>query len=296
METTDARTVRVRTHSITAQDGLALFVRDYGRPDLSKTTVVCLPGLTRNSLDFEKLALSLANNRRIICPDYRGRGQSGYDANWRNYQPHTYISDLRHVLTALNIHRAAVIGTSLGGILAMAMTAAMPTVLAGAVLNDIGPTIEAAGLFRIREYIDAMRNLGPVDTLEKAAELLRQNLPDWPAETEAEWLEVARSTYRTVDDGHLIPNWDPAIMRPIDNQTEAALNLWPLFRGLGRLPVLAVRGETSDILSRETLEEMKATIPHMAALTVPGVGHAPALNTLEERGAIDRFLSNVDAS
>jgi pimeloyl-ACP methyl ester carboxylesterase len=296
MENMIANLEKVRTHFISAQDGLGLYVRDFGGPNDAGTTVVCLPGLTRNSGDFAMLAQHLAGKRRVICLDYRGRGRSGYDTNWRNYQPGTYVADLRHVLTALNIHRVAVIGTSLGGILAMAMTAAMPTVLAGAILNDIGPTIEAAGIARIRAYVSAMKNLGPTATLEQAAAMLRKNLPDWPAETEAEWLEVARNTYRKMDDGRLLPNWDPAIMRPIEEGSDPTPDLWPLFRGLRRVPVLAVRGETSDILSPETLQTMKETISHMATLTVPGVGHAPALNTMQERAAIDRCLSDIDAA
>ncbi len=292
MEHPTTITNKFRPHTITAQDGLTLYVRDYAGPKNAGCTVVCLPGLTRNSADFHGLASHLATTRRVICPDYRGRGESDYDPDWHNYQPRTYIDDLRHVLSALNIHRIAIIGTSLGGILAMAMSAAMPTLLAGAVLNDIGPTIDTAGLARIRTYV---KGLGPAATWDDAAATLRRCLPDWPADTDAEWRDVARSTYREMDDGSLRPNWDPAIMRPFTENKEPMAELWPLFRGLRRHPVLFVRGERSDILSQDTLNKMAAAMPHVTTLTVAGVGHAPALNTPDERAAIGRFLADVDA-
>ena len=283
-----------RSRTITAQDGLALFVRDYAGPaGGAATTVVCLSGLTRNSKDFHSLASHLAAGRRVICPDYRGRGRSAYDANWRNYQPRTYVDDLRHVLAALNVHRVAVVGTSLGGIVAMAMTAAMPAMLAGAVLNDIGPVIDPAGLQRIRGYVKA---LAPVQSWGEAAALMRRVLPDWPADGEAGWLAVAQATFRQREDGSIGPDWDPAIMRPIEEGTSEVPALWPLFRGLGKRPVMAVRGARSDILNTETVAAMAEALPQMTTVTVPDVGHAPALGTPAERTAISAFLEKVDAA
>lgn len=229
----------------------------------------------------------------MLSPDYRGRGRSAYDRDWRNYQPRTYVEDIRHLLAASNVHKVIVIGTSLGGLLAMAMTAAMPTVLAGAVLNDIGPAIEAAGLVRIRRYLAA---LAPARDWAAAARQLSQAIPDWPASNEAEWLAVARATYRQYDDGWLRPDWDPAIARPFGTASGTAPpDLWALFRGFGRLPLLAVRGERSDILTGETLARMQAVAPQMTSVTVPGVGHAPALNQPVERAAIDALLARIEA-
>ena len=126
----------------TSQDGLTLYFRDYGREHRVKTPVLCLAGLTRNSNDFSRLAEQLSSDRRVICPDYRGRGKSDYDSNWRNYTSFTYMNDIRHLLSSLNLCRVFVIGTSMGGLMAMGMGAAMPTTLAGALINDVGPVIE----------------------------------------------------------------------------------------------------------------------------------------------------------
>nr|WP_300500421.1 alpha/beta fold hydrolase [uncultured Rhodococcus sp.] len=143
-----------RERWLTAQDGLKLYFRDYqppggvtgGGPAASATPVLCLPGVSRNSKDFAPLAQRLSQGRRVICPDYRGRGRSQYDPDWSHYHPPVYVDDIRHLLCALGVHRVHVIGTSLGGILAMVMAVAMPGTVAGAVLNDIGPEIEISGL------------------------------------------------------------------------------------------------------------------------------------------------------
>ncbi len=254
--------------------------------------MLCLSGLTRNSKDFEDLAGHLARRWRVLSPDYRGRGRSAYDRDWRHYQPKTYVDDIRHLLTACNVHKVVVIGTSLGGLLAMAMTAAMPTVLAGAVLNDIGPVIEADGLARIRRYLAA---LTPARDWSTAAQQLAKAIPDWPATNDAEWLAVAHATYRPHDDGWLRPDWDPAIARPFGKPSGTAPpDLWALFRGFVRLPLLAVRGERSDILTDETLSHMHAAVPQMKSVTVPGVGHAPALKQPIERAAIESLLAEVE--
>lgn len=284
----------VREHRITAQDGLQLFVVEHGDPRARHTPVLCLPGLTRNSADFENLAARLAPRRRVICPDYRGRGKSNYDPQWRNYHPKTYVDDLRHILAALNLHRVVVIGTSLGGILAMAMSAAMPTHVAGAVLNDIGPEIDASGLARISAYLAAMRDLPPIGDWDAAAKALRKAVPDWPADSDVEWREAAMATFADFGDGRLRPNWDPAILTAIEQRPPAMPDLWPLFRGLATVPVTVVRGERSDILSKDTLAAMQAAMPAMISVTVPGVGHPAGLRTEAELNAIDDLLAAAD--
>ena len=276
----------------TSQDGLRLFFRDYGNEMAGGTTALCLGGLTRNAKDFHHLAQRLSARRRILCPDYRGRGHSQYDSQWRNYQPRTYLDDVRHLLAACNVHQVVVIGTSLGGLLAMGMTAAMPTTLAGAVLNDVGPVVETAGLQRIVGYV---RHLESPRDWNEAARQLRRLLPDWPAETEAEWLDVARRTFRE-EGGKLQCDWDPQIMKPFTKGTGDAPDLWPVFRGLGRRPVVAVRGERSDILSVATLERMLEEAPHLVAVTIEAVGHAPSLMEPAALEAIDRLFDAVDGT
>ena len=139
---------------ITSNDNLSLYLRDYGDPADPRPAILCLGGLSRNSKDFASLAERVsADGRRVIAPDYRGRGRSDYDPDWHNYAPPVYLRDIQDMLAALNLHRVVVIGTSLGGILAMGMGAAMPTPLAGVVLNDIGPEIETEGLGHIVAYM-----------------------------------------------------------------------------------------------------------------------------------------------
>src|SRR5262249_34199486 len=135
------------------QDGLRLYFRDYGDPASERTPVLCLTGLTRNSADFHEVALRVAGERRVLAPDYRGRGRSAYDPDWRNYEPRIYVNDAAHLLAATGVERAVVIGTSLGGLLAMGLSVLRPTMVAGIVLNDIGPGLVGSGLARIMDYV-----------------------------------------------------------------------------------------------------------------------------------------------
>ena len=147
--------VEFRERRFTAQDGLTLFYREYGDPAAPAIPLLCLPGLTRNSKDFDALALRYGSTRRVVCPDYRGRGLSAYDPDYRNYAPRTHLSDLLDLFAVAGLGEAIVIGTSAGGILAMALAVARPACLRGVVLNDIGPEVASAGRERIANYIGA---------------------------------------------------------------------------------------------------------------------------------------------
>ena len=182
-----------RDRFFSADDGLVLYFRDYGGPAASATPLLCLPGVTRSSKDFHDLALRHASTRRVVCPDYRGRGRSAYDPDWRNYRPQTHLADLLALLTVAGLDRVVALGTSAGGILAMALAVARPGVLAGVVLNDIGPEAETEGGARILR--DSGRDLRPVDWAD-AARVLRDiwgaTYPRWG---EAQWIDAARTTF-----------------------------------------------------------------------------------------------------
>src|SRR5579883_2367118 len=135
-----------RERHFRAQDDLELYYRDYGDPASPRLPALCLTGLTRNARDYEGLAERLSAERRVVSPDYRGRGRSQYDRDWRNYRPEVYLSDIRHLLIAANLERVVVIGTSLGGILAMALGVLQPAAVAAVVLNDVGPELGASGI------------------------------------------------------------------------------------------------------------------------------------------------------
>lgn len=273
-----------------SQDDRRLFYRDYGDVLSSNTTVACLPGLTRNSQDFERLATRLAGERRLLCPDYRGRGRSTYDDDWHNYEPAVTLRDVQALLAATNIHRAVLCGTSFGGLLAMAMGAAAPTVLAGVILNDVGPEVAGAGSARI---LDAIRVDRPQPDWETARAALRESDPALAFRTEEDWDRFTRGTYREGDDGLLHFDFDVALARPFLRQKEP-LALWPLFGTLRHIPVLVIRGGRSDVLSERTLERMASLHPGLSHVTLDGVGHAPSLTEPEAERAIDDFLSRID--
>jgi pimeloyl-ACP methyl ester carboxylesterase len=277
-----------RERHLSAQDGLRLYYRDYGDERGSKVPLLCLTGLTRNSEDFADLAERFAASRRVICPDYRGRGRSAYDPDWRNYDPMIYLNDIGHILMANDIHRFIVIGTSLGGLLAMGLAVTRPTGIAAAVINDIGPDVDPGGLARIIAFIGADR---PQPNWPSAVAMLRQSLPRLAIRDAPWWERFARATYREGKDGLLHFDWDIALVEPLRRGRGGIQDLWPIFRALRDTPVLAVRGAISDVLTEDGLRRMIAAKPDLAAVTVPGIGHTPTLDEPEIRGVLDDFIA-----
>ena len=276
-----------RARRLAAQDGLSLYYRDYGDPLSPRLPLVCLTGLTRNSADFADLADRHAGERRILCLDYRGRGRSAYDSDWRNYDPLIYVSDIAHLIAANDVHRAVVVGTSLGGVLTMALAVLKPTTLAAAVLNDIGPDVIAGGIARIMGYIGTDQ---PQSDWPSAIRYLRQLLPTLSIRTDEGWLKMAQATYRAGADGLLHFDWDVKLAKPLLAQSSSAPDLWPLFGALRRIPTLVLRGALSDVLSPETFARMALVKPDLERVTVPNSGHVPTLNEPEAAAAIDAFI------
>jgi pimeloyl-ACP methyl ester carboxylesterase len=286
----DSRQLGNSTRFYRSEDDLRLAYRDYGDPASTRLPVLCLTGLTRNAHDYERLARRLAPERRVICPDYRGRGRSQYDPDWRNYRPETYLNDIRHLLAVLGLERVVVIGTSLGGVLAMGMAALMPRVLAGVVLNDIGPEVDASGLGRILSYVAVDR---PQPDWRSASAHLRELLPTLGLETEEDWEWIARGTYREgAADGLLHFDWDVSLAKPLLAGQDTP-DLWPFFRALAPVPLLALRGGVSDILTEACFDRMAAERPDMSRAVIPGVGHAPTFDEPASREALARFLAKV---
>lgn len=281
--------VPFRDRRYTSQDGLSLFYREYGPPGAA-VPLLCLPGLTRNARDFHDLGLRLGVERRVVCPDYRGRGRSDYDSDWRHYVGSTYIDDLRHLMAVAGLERVVAIGTSMGGLLAMGLGVAMPTALAGVVLNDVGPDVEPQGADRIIRYISKDR---PQPDWDSAVRHLQQVLPRLGLPDEKAWRALAEGTFREGEDGMLHFDWDISIVKALQRPPEPVPDMWPLFRSLARLPVLVVRGERSDILTEETLAAMAAAHPGLQTVTVPGTGHAPTLDEPAARAAIGEFLGRL---
>lgn len=279
-----------RERWLTAQDGLSLYFRDYGDAMGHATPTLCLPGVTRNSKDFHDLATRLAARRRVLCPDYRGRGRSDYDPDWRNYQPATYVNDVRHLLVACGVHKVHVIGTSLGGILAMVMATAFPGFLAGVVLNDIGPEVNTKGLGGIIAYMKDDRSF---DDWDAVVAYLQHNFPTLPARSRDDWLTIAKNTHRDVAGRGIVRDCDPAIVKRFGRASARAVNMWPLFGALGNVPVLAVRGALSTVLSAETFRRMAEAMPGLAQVVVEDCGHPPALNEANVLEALDAHLARA---
>ncbi len=273
-------------------DGLRLHYRDYPvAAGASRTPVLCLPGLTRNCKDFESVATSLCADRRVVTPDMRGRGLSEYDQQWHNYHPQKYVEDVWQLLSLLGIDRTVVIGTSLGGLMAMLMVVQRSESVAGVVLNDVGPEIDPSGLERLAGYVG---NLPTEVDWNSAAERTRQiHAASYPDLSDDEWLTLTEHTYREVDSA-LLPDSDRnigvAFRSGISGLKE---DPWTLFAALTHTPTLLLRGATSDILSAETATRMVEKMPDLVFITVPKRGHAPLLNELESINAIRKFLQDL---
>jgi len=282
-----------RTATYRSADGLELFYRDFGDPAAKGTPVVCLPGLTRNSRDFVKLAQRLSDRRRVICPDLRGRGFSAYDPNYANYVPGTYVKDTLTLLGELGINRFVSIGTSLGGLMTMVLAGIKSVTLAGAVLNDVGPIL-GPGIARIQSYTG---KAAPVKNWDQAVEQAKFVYgAALPGLSDAEWDAFARRGYRE-DGGVIRLDYDPKIGDAIRDVPPPApgADPWPLFERLKDVPTVVLRGALSDILEQGPFEEMGRRIPDARLVLVPGRGHVPLLDEPEVTPAIDKLLQDADA-
>jgi pimeloyl-ACP methyl ester carboxylesterase len=277
--------------TFTCRDGLRLYYRDYPGPTRSGVTALCLHGLTRNSKDFEELAPRLARTRRVLALDVRGRGRSERDPQAVRYLPPVYAQDAIELLAAAGESRVAVIGTSMGGLLALLLAVARPDAIAGVVLNDIGPVVDPKGIARIAGYVGKGAD---VRSWEAAADAMKAlNAPFFPEFGPADWLRFARRTYREESDGTLRPDYDPAIAEATRSGSAVPADLWGLYAALAKIPTLAIRGELSDILSDETLDEMARRKPDLEVLRVARRGHAPTLDEPECVAAIEKFLLRI---
>lgn len=272
-----------------SQEGLRLFSRVYPGPTAAAPTVLCLHGLMRTGRDFEDLAEHLAATHRVIVPDVRGRGQSARDPNFNNYQIPVYVGDVLRLLSGLGAPQVTIIGTSMGGLMAMVLAAMQPQLVAGIVLNDVGPEVEKAGIERIRGYAG---KAPPVRDWAGAVAVVRAVYgAALPGLSEARWEKLTRACYRADAQGVPQADADPLVGELIKDTSKAAPDLWPLWGAIVKVPMLAIRGAHSDILAAATLERMKREKPDLATLTVANRGHVPLLDEAECVKAIDEFLA-----
>jgi pimeloyl-ACP methyl ester carboxylesterase len=277
------------------EDGLLLSYREYPAAGggTTRLPVICLHGLTRNAKDFEDVAPAIAaRGRRVLVPSMRGRGRSSWDPKPERYTPVTYAVDVRGLLDALDIRRAVFVGTSLGGIVSMAVAATDPGRVAACVLNDIGAEIAPEGLARIRGYVGKG---APARDWAEAGERAREvNAVAFPRETDpAFWIAFAKRTRQQTPDG-VVSDYDPAIGQATAAPEGQAASLWPLFDALAPAPTLLIRGALSDLLTPVTVAAMLARRPDLAVAEVPDVGHAPMLTEPAAAEALADFLARVE--
>ena len=281
---------RFKDGFFTVADGLRLHFRDYSG-DMEKLPLVCLHGLTRNARDFEGLAERIAPGRRVVALDFRGRSMSDWDPRPERYTPLTYVGDVLRLLEHLGFAEAIFVGTSLGGLVTMSLAALEPERIAAAILNDVGPELDAAGLDRIKAYVGKGARFG---SWAEAAAAVAANHEHLPASfSAADWERVARRMCREENE-EIVFDYDQAIAQPFETRGAAPdVDLWPLFRTLAERPLLVLRGERSDLLGAGVLARMQGVSPHVSTATVAGVGHAPSLDEPDAVAAIDAFLDSL---
>jgi pimeloyl-ACP methyl ester carboxylesterase len=274
-----------------SEDGLKLHYRDYpGRED--RPPILCLPGLTRNVRDFEDLAARLSPEWRVIAVSFRGRGKSEYAKDPMSYVPPTYVRDVETLLDELALPSVIAFGTSLGGIVTMLLGAAQPGRIAGALLNDVGPDIEPAGLGRIRAYV-GKSNTWPT-WMHAARAVAEANDDVYPGYAIEDWLAMAKRLYRLNSSGRIVLDYDMKIAEPFRVPgNEAGPDMWHALEQLKKVPVLVVRGERSDVLGAATANRMVKALDHAELVTIPGVGHTPTLAEPDAARAIDRLLKRI---
>jgi len=276
-------------------DGLRLHARIYGEGDAGALPVVCLPGLTRNARDFHQLALHLANvaqpRRKVVCFDYRGRGLSDYDADWKKYDVGVEAGDILAGLAELGISKAIFIGTSRGGLILHVLAAIRPDILGAVILNDIGPVLEPAGLALIKSYLSTP-TLVPTSYAAAASVQKAVHGAAFTALADSDWMDMAYAIYREID-GKMRPDFDPALINGLAafDLTQPLPTLWPQFDAMGQIPVMVIRGANSLLLSADTVTEMGRRHPRLNPVTVEGQGHAPFLHTAGLAERISDFIN-----
>jgi pimeloyl-ACP methyl ester carboxylesterase len=262
---------------------------EWGDP-ANAQVVVCAHGLSRQGRDFDTLAQDLASHYRVICPDVVGRGLSDWLADPMGYSITQYVSDMVALVARLNVPQLDWVGTSMGGLIGLGLASLPQSPVRRLVLNDVGPTIEAAALQRIGSYLGAPAHWHSV---EEAADALWAISKGFGPHTREQWLALTRPQLKPEGAGFK-PHYDPALAIPfkaITPELAAAgqAALWAAYDGL-RCPTLLLRGADSDLLSEATAAAMQTRGPRAQLHRFVGVGHAPMLVQPEQRAVVREFL------
>ena len=271
--------------TFTTSDGLSLYYEDTGEG----LPILCLPGLTRTTADFDYVTPHLADTR-LIKLDFRGRGQSDFDPDWQNYNLQVEGRDVLELLAHLGLPKAAVLGTSRGGMIGMGLAAVAKDHLLGVALNDIGPQIDPRGIAFIMVYLG--RN--PTSrTHEEAAAALKHVFADFEGVPYDRWLREAQKNYIETAEGLQI-TYDPKLREATEAMaSQPAMDLWPFFDALQGLPTACIRGANSQLFTQETLDKMAERRPDMVTAVVPGRGHVPFLDEPEAVAALRKWVEQM---
>ncbi|MFC7049154.1 alpha/beta fold hydrolase [Emcibacter nanhaiensis] len=283
-----------REDRYTSRDGLSLYYRVYENSNSTKTPLLCIHGITRNSKDFHDFASLMQQDRPVISMDVRGRGQSDYDPEYHNYQIPVYVADMFELMDHIGLPTVVVVGTSMGGLVGMGMAAVQPERVRAIVLNDVGPVIEQTGIDRIWTYVG---KTATVRSWDQAANILKtMNIENFSDYTQDDWLKFANNTFREQQDGTLVADYDPHVGTAVRESQEAAVpeDMWPLFESLAAIPILCLHGAMSDILSAETVKKMSDLHPTFTGVTIAHRGHTPDLREDQSVTAIRDFLGKID--
>ena len=259
----------------------------------NRDVLVCVHGLTRSSRDFDELARTLCTQFRVVCPDVAGRGDSDRLADAKLYTWPQYVADMVTLIARLDVERVNWLGTSMGGFVGMALAAQPGSPVRKLILNDAGPVIAKASLERIGGYVGLTPSFA---SLEEAEKHVRAISAPFGPHSDAQWRTLTESWVRKSDEGGWRPHYDPRIAEAYRaTLPKEDLSLWHLYDAV-RCPTLLVRGEQSDVVSRQTAAEMGRRGPKAKVVEIRGVGHAPTLLNADQIAVVRDFLLEGEPS
>mgnify|MGYP001572690200 CR=1 FL=1 len=259
---------------------------EWGDPAKRKL-LVCVHGVSRCGRDFDNLARAMASEYRVVCPDVPGRGLSSWLKNPMEYRVETYVADMVTLLARLDADCVHWVGTSMGGLIGMTLASLPQTPVQKLVLNDVGPIVTAVSLARIGEYLGMAPSF---PDFAAAVQYIRLVSATFGAHSDAEWSVLTEHVTRRQPDGSYRMHYDPAIAVPFrGSKPDKDIELWSYYDAI-RCPTLVLRGALSDLLKRETLQEMTGRGPRAKTVEIHEVGHAPTLMHPDQIAIVRDFL------
>jgi len=262
---------------------------EWGDPE-NPRVLVCVHGLTRCGRDFDFLAQAMADRYRVVCPDVVGRGRSDWLRDKSLYALPQYCADMATLLAKLGAEQVDWVGTSMGGLIGMALACQPETPVARLVLNDVGPVVTGVSLQRIGDYLGSAPRFADMGEAEA---FVRSVCAPFGALSDVQWRHLTVHVMRATADGRVEVAYDPGLAQPFRDMWLASggkdVELWPLYDGI-RCPTLLLRGALSDLLTHETALAMGARGPRARLVEVPGVGHVPPLMDAAQVAPIREFL------